>query len=187
MSIPAPPVTPLKRTAIFVRDMQRSLLFYRRVLGMNIWVQGKAGKELPSMFRLLGVPAGQLRWCILQSADVAWGMVGLFELRSPKLGRASLSQPRRANAGEACLVFHTPDIDKIYRGARRMKLPVLCPPTTLALAQHGVESREMTIRDPNGVMVNLIQNVKGGSIGLSNRFPGIKGRRTSGSARGRSG
>jgi catechol 2,3-dioxygenase-like lactoylglutathione lyase family enzyme len=178
MSKAAPLVTPLKRTAIIVTDMARSLRFYRGVLGMNIWVQGRAGKELPPIFTLLGLPPGALRWIILQSADVAWGMVGLFELSKPKLTRTRLPRPARANAGEACLVFHTPDIDKVHRGARRLKLKVLCPPTTLALAQHGVESREMTLRDPNGVMVNFIQNMQGGSIGLSNRFPGIKSHRT---------
>lgn len=176
MSTQAPLVTPLKRTAIFVRHMQRSLLFYQGVLGMNVWVQGKAGRELPPIFQLLGLPPGALRWIILQSADIAWGMVGLFELSKPKLARARLPRPGSANAGEACLVFHTPDIDRVYRGARRLKLKVLCPPTTLSLAQHDVESREMTLRDPNGVMLNFIQNMKGGSIGLSNRFPGIKSR-----------
>lgn len=175
MKNPAPVATPLKRTAIFVRNLRRSLDFYQGVLGMNIWVQGQAGGELPAIFKLLGVRPGRLRWVILQSEDVAWGMVGLFELSRTRQGSSRLSRPARANAGEACLVFHTPDIDKVHRGARRLRLKVLCAPTTLALAQHGVESREMTLRDPNGVMVNFIQNMKGGSIGLSNRFPGIKG------------
>jgi catechol 2,3-dioxygenase-like lactoylglutathione lyase family enzyme len=175
MAKAAAAVTPLKRTAIFVRNLRRSLDFYQGVLGMNIWVQGKAGSELPAIFKLLGMRPGLLRWVILQSEDVAWGMVGLFEVSKAGIGATRLSQPARANAGEACLVFHTPDIRKVHRGARRLKLKVLCPPTTLALAQHGVESREMTLRDPNGVMVNFIQNMKGDSIGLSNRFPGIKG------------
>jgi catechol 2,3-dioxygenase-like lactoylglutathione lyase family enzyme len=176
MTRTAPPVTPLKRTAIFVRNLERSLQFYQGLLGMNIWVQGMAGRELPAIFQLLGARPGLLRWVILQSDDVPWGMVGLFELRKPGPGSARLSRPRAANAGEACLVFHTPDIQAIYRGVKRMRLPVLCPPKTLALKQHGVESREMTVRDPNGVMINFIQNVKGGSIGLSNRFPGLRRR-----------
>jgi hypothetical protein len=33
----------------------------------------------------------------------------------------------------------------------------------------------MTLRDPNGVLLNFIQNVRGG-IGPGNRFPGIAGR-----------
>jgi hypothetical protein len=53
-----------------------------------------------------------------------------------------------------------------------MGLTVLCPPTRLVLKAHGIESLEMTLRDPNGVLLNFIQNVKGG-IGPGNRFPGL--------------
>ena len=82
-SRPVPPVTPLKRTAIIVRDMDRSLAFYHGVLGMNVWIQGSAGAEIPAMYQLLGMPPCTTRWIILQSEDVDWGMVGLFELTNP--------------------------------------------------------------------------------------------------------
>lgn len=166
-------VTPLKRTAIIVRDMQRSLQFYQGVLGLNLWIEGRAGSELPALFQLLGLPAGTTHWMILQSDDVDWGMVGLFEITDP--APLDLHQPdlSRANRGEACLVFHTPDVDAVHRGAVAMGLRILCAPMRLALEKHGVESKEMTLRDPNDVLVNFIQNVKGGSVGLSNAFPGL--------------
>jgi hypothetical protein len=53
---------------------------------------------------------------------------------------------------------------------------VLCPPTRLVLKQFGLESLEMTVRDPNGVLLNFIQNLRGG-IGPENRFPGIAGQK----------
>ena len=185
-------VTPLKRTAIIVTDLRRSLKFYRDVLGMNVWVQGKAGRELPALFRLLGAPPCTTRWVILQSEDVDWGMVGLFELSKPAPPLDRHRSRKRANRGEACLVFHTPDVEAIHRGAVKLGVEILCPPTLLELAAHGVVSKEMTLRDPNGVLVNFIQNIKGGSVGISNRFPGlrrraIKKRRSGASSRGRSG
>jgi catechol 2,3-dioxygenase-like lactoylglutathione lyase family enzyme len=167
-------VTPLKRTAIIVRDMQRSLQFYQGVLGMNIWIEGRAGSELPALYQLLGMPPCTTHWIILQCDDIDWGMVGLFELTDPapeELRHADLSRVAR---GEACLVFHTPDVDAVHAGAVAMGLRVLCPPLSLSLKQHGVESKEMTLRDPNDVLVNFIQNVKGGSVGLSNTFPGLR-------------
>jgi catechol 2,3-dioxygenase-like lactoylglutathione lyase family enzyme len=173
MSGQLPRVTPLKRTAIIVRDMERSLQFYRRVLGMKIWVRGEAGAELPELYRLLGAPPCRTRWIILQSADVDWGMVGLFELTDPEPPAKTHADPARANRGEACLVFHTPDVEAIYAGAKAMGLPVLCPPTVLEIKSHGIESLEMTIRDPNGVLVNFIENRRGGRLGLANRFPGL--------------
>ena len=169
-------VTPLKRTAIIVRDMERSLRFYRDVLGMNVWLDGEAGAELPALYQLLGMPPCRTRWIILQSEDVAWGMVGLFELTDPAPDDDTHRNVDRVNRGESCLVFHTPDVDRVHDGAKAMGLTVLCPPTRLEIKAHGVVSREMTLRDPNGVLVNFIQNVLGGAkVGLSNRFPGIRG------------
>ena len=126
------------------------------------------------MFRLLGLPACNTHWIILQSDDVDWGMVGLFENTDPAPAEVRLPDESRVNRGEACLVFHTPDVDRVHEGAVRMGLKILCAPLRLALPQHGVESKEMTLRDPNGVLVNFIQNVKGGSVGLSNQFPGLR-------------
>jgi catechol 2,3-dioxygenase-like lactoylglutathione lyase family enzyme len=165
-------VTPLRRTAIIVRDMDRSLQFYGEVLGLNVWVQGRAGADNPAFFTLLGAPPCTLRYVILQSEDVEWGMVGLFELSEPPPADDTHHAIDRANRGEACLVFHTPDVRSIHRGALAMGLTVLCPPTRLVLKAHGLESLEMTLRDPNGVLLNFIQNLRGG-IGPANRFPGI--------------
>lgn len=71
-----------------------------------------------------------------------------------------------------------------------MGLTVLCPPRRLVLKQHGVESLEMTLRDPNGVLLNFIQSVRGG-LAPHNRFPGMlagkAGPRRSGAASGRTG
>jgi catechol 2,3-dioxygenase-like lactoylglutathione lyase family enzyme len=116
-------VTPLKRTAIIVTDLRRSLKFYRDVLGMNVWVQGKAGRELPALFRLLGAPPCTTRWVILQSEDVDWGMVGLFELSGPAPPTDRHRSRKRANRGEACRQVGTRDSLSAdlagTRGARR--------------------------------------------------------------------
>lgn len=171
---PSALVTPLKRTAIIVRDLERSLAFYRDALGMTVWVQGSAGAELPALYQLLGIPPCSTRWVILQSMGVDFGMVGLFELTNPAPQDDTHPAIDRVNRGEACLVFHTSDVDRVYATAQRMGLTVLCPPLRLELAQHGVVSKEMTLRDPNGVLCNFIQNIVGGTIGLSNKFPWVR-------------
>ncbi|MCB1624742.1 MAG: VOC family protein [Pseudomonadales bacterium] len=167
-------VTPLKRTAIIVRDMERSLQFYRDVLGMNVWVEGSAGDELPALYQLLGMAPCHTRWIILQSNDVDFGMVGLFEVTDPAPDDDTHRNIDRANRGEACLVFHTADVDGIHERSRAIGLTILCPPVVLSLEQHGVSSKEMTLRDPNGVLCNFIQNLEGGSLGLSNEFPWVR-------------
>lgn len=167
-------ITPLKRTAIIVRDMERSLAFYRDALGLNVWAEGTAGEELPALYQLLGMPPCQVRWVVLQSEDVDWGMVGLFELTDPAPEDDTHPSIDRVNRGEACLVFHTPDVDALYEKARSLGLTILCPPTVLELAQHDAVSKEMTLRDPNGVLVNLVESLAGGAHGGSNKFPGLK-------------
>jgi catechol 2,3-dioxygenase-like lactoylglutathione lyase family enzyme len=167
-------VTPLKRTAIIVRDMERSLAFYRDVLGLNVWAEGQAGDELPALYQLLGMPPCQMRWVVLQSEDVDWGMVGLFELTDPAPEDDTHPSIDRVNRGEACLVFHTPDVDALYEKTRELGLTILCPPTVLELPQHASVSREMTLRDPNGVLVNFVESLPGGTLAPSNTFPGLK-------------
>lgn len=112
-------VTPLRRTAITVDDLDRSLRFYRQVLGLSVWMRGRAGAENPTFARLMGAPSGTVRYAILQSGVVEWGMVGLFEVSSPRPPRRPLREPGRNHRGEACLVFYTPDVRRIHRLASR--------------------------------------------------------------------
>lgn len=181
-------VTPLRRTAIIVRDMERSLQFYREVLGLKLWREGLHGPDDVTLSHLLGAPPCTLRYAILQADDVEWGMVGLFELTNPAPADDTHPAIDRANRGEACLVFHAPDVRAIHRAAVAMGISVFCPPTRVVLKEHGLESLEMMLRDPNGVLLNFIQNVKGG-LAPHNRFPGIAGpqRRKPAGAAGKSG
>jgi catechol 2,3-dioxygenase-like lactoylglutathione lyase family enzyme len=150
-------VTPLKRTTLIVRDMERSLAFYRDVLGLNVRAEGQSGDDVPALYQLLGMPPCTVRWVVLQSDDVDWGMVGLVELTDPSPEDDTHPSIDRVNRGEACLVFHTPDVDELYEKARSLGLTILCPPTVLELAQHDAVSKEMTLRDPNGVLINLVE------------------------------
>ncbi|MEZ5499704.1 MAG: VOC family protein [Steroidobacteraceae bacterium] len=152
-------ITPLKRTAIIVRDMPRSLSFYKDALGMTVWSEGRAGEEIPALYELLGMPPCNTHWVILRSTDSDWGMVGLFELSDPVPDDDRHPNIDRVNRGETCLVFECLDIEAIHRQARELGLTVLCPPTLLELPQQGTVSREMTLRDPNGVLVNFIQRM----------------------------
>jgi catechol 2,3-dioxygenase-like lactoylglutathione lyase family enzyme len=174
--MPMSNVTPLRRTAIIVRDMERSLKFYREVLGLKVWREGLHGPDDVTLTHLLGAPPCTLRYAILQADDVEWGMVGLFELTNPAPADDTHPAIDRANRGEACLVFHAPDVRAIHRAAVAMGITVFCPPTRVVLKEHGLESLEMIMRDPNGVLLNFIQNIKGG-LAPHNRFPGIAGQR----------
>ncbi len=164
-------VEPMKRAAIIVRDLQRSLQFYQQAFGLTVWVEGEAGPDNATFARLLGMPPCRVRYAILQAGDVAQGMVGLFEVRDPAPLESTVPTTHAVNRGEVVLVFHTDDVDAIHRHAVALGLEVLCPPQHLVIPEAGVESLEMTLRDPNGVLVNLIQSLNAG--------PRAQARRTS--------
>ena len=147
-------VGPLLRTAIIVSDLRQSTAFYRDVLGLDeIYFEGDI--EDPAVCRLLGLGEGKgARGVVLKADGPPVGMIGLFELG----GR----QPPRRDAaaglacGETCLVFNHADLDALYRGLAAAACEIVCPPTRLVI-KPGRESREMTFRDPDGVMINCIE------------------------------
>lgn len=154
-----PLVEPLKRAAIIVRDLERSLAFYRDALGLEPWVQGECGPDNAHFAQLLGLPPGATRFVILRSGDAMLGMVGLFEVRQPDLDAVSIAEPERVHRGEVALVFHTSDIEAVHASARALDLTVVCAPLHLEMPAIGVNSLEMTLRDPNGVLINCIQRL----------------------------
>lgn len=154
-----PLVEPLKRAAIIVRDLERSLAFYRDALGLETWVQGECGPDNAHFAQLLGLPPGATRFVILRSGEAMLGMVGLFEVRAPDIDAVSIAQPERVHRGEVALVFHTDDIQSVHARAQTLGLTIVCAPLRLRIASIGVDSLEMTLRDPNGVLVNCIQRL----------------------------
>jgi len=71
----------VKRTTLMVRDMERSLAFYRDVLGATVWF------DRPFTLDGGGLPIGKagdtLRLCIIQFTHDEIGMIGLMEFTDP--------------------------------------------------------------------------------------------------------
>jgi catechol 2,3-dioxygenase-like lactoylglutathione lyase family enzyme len=152
-------VEPLKRAAIIVRDLDRSLAFYRDALGLGVWVEGECGRDNAQFAQLLGLPPGATRFVILRSGEATLGMVGLFEVREPDLDAVSIAEPEHVHRGEVALVFHTDDIQAVHAKVQALGLKVVCAPLHLEMPSINVNSLEMTFRDPNGVLINCIQRL----------------------------
>ena len=148
-------ISPMVRTALFVADLERSVRFYRDVLGLGeVFFDGDLSDG--NAHELLGMPPGTAtRATILKAPGPAWGMVGLFEVRNPSppaLDRRSES----INAGEGCLVFYCSDLDTVTGALREGGHTILCPPVRLRIGPQ-LKQREMCFRDPDGVLINLIE------------------------------
>ena len=147
--------SPMIRCALFVRDLTTSTHFYRDLLGLDeVFFEGELSDG--NAWRLLGVPAGtRTRAVILKAPGPGIGMVGLFELSGPTPAPVTRNNAC-ANLGEACLVFYCNDLTPVHERLEEAGGTCLCPPVHLEVNDQ-VKQREMTLRDPDGVMINLIE------------------------------
>ena len=148
-----PKVSRIVRTAIFVSDLERSVRFYKEGLGFGgIYASGVLEHNVGHA--LVGVPEDSvIRYEILQGDGLNFGMVGLFEVKpSPPSFRR---ENRGANLGEGCMVFFATDIFAVRGRIVELGGEVVCEPQLLAV--HTLRQLEMTCRDPDGMMINIIE------------------------------
>ncbi len=152
--------SPLIRTALMVRNLDRSRRFYEEVLGLtSIYLDADLGDTIA--WKLLGVPEGSsLRCTILKPPEIAgkdapdFGMVGLFELNDSELNEL----PQRSDGivfGEAVLVFYVDDLARSLEKVEYCEGRLLTGPEEFRLPH--VRASEAIVRDPDGVAINLVE------------------------------
>lgn len=148
-----PQVSRIVRTAIFVSDLERSVRFYREALGYReVYANGVLEHKVGHA--LIGVPEDSvIRYEIVKTDELNFGMVGLFEAKpSPPAFRR---ENRGANLGEGCMVFFATDIHAVRDRIVKLGGEIVCEPQLLAV--HTLRQLEMTCRDPDGMLINLIE------------------------------
>ncbi|MDX2143866.1 MAG: VOC family protein [Rhodospirillaceae bacterium] len=159
-SNPVPPgfiLSPLSRATIFVRDQEESLKLYRDILGLRV----RADREFNDarFNQILGTQGLTIKVKILQSGDVVYGNVGLFQLVGDD--RTKVPAPLQAATsvtGDAAVVFNTTDIRGINDKVKAAGYTVIAEPMVLfPNPEMEVEPLEMLFRDRDGILVNLIQ------------------------------
>lgn len=148
-------ISAMVRTAIMVSNLESSRSFYNNVLGLSeVFYEGELSEG--NAHRLLVVPEGTLiRAVILKADGPAFGMVGLFELSDPK-PVAIQKDINTTNIGDTCLVFYCKDLDPVTEKLKAGRHTILSEPTALEIDGYK-KQREMIFRDPDGVMINLIE------------------------------
>ncbi|MBT4739907.1 MAG: VOC family protein [Rhodospirillaceae bacterium] len=158
-------VSPMVRTALFVSDIERSARFYEEILEITeVYAVGSLVHETAP--KLLGMPPNTyVQYKILRSAGLNKGMVGLFEVSDPSPPTVA-KRKEGCNIGETCLVFYCGDLDVVYERLTDNGHHIVSPPLLLEVEiddgavkknEGGAGMREMTFRDPDGVMINLIE------------------------------
>jgi len=155
--------SPMVRTAIFVSNIERSINFYNKVLGVkDVYAEGSLTHSAGA--KLLGVEADSpIRYHILRSQNINKGMIGLFEVKEEN-PHTIKRDATKYNVGEACMVFYCDNLNKVVEELSKINHEALCPPVFLEVdvetgflssAKRG--QREMTFRDPDGILLNLIE------------------------------
>lgn len=145
---------PVKRTTIIVKDMERSLAFYRDLLGMDVFYEGHIGN--PGASELMGMTMSGLHMVVLSADGAETGMVGLMELKDVDPPLDATEWSATVKTGEAILVIPTENMRELYERMVAEGHTVATPPTKMEVPNRP-EIHEMMARDPDGTIVNLTQ------------------------------
>ena len=91
--------TLVKRTTLIVRRIERSVAFYRDVLGLSVWYDDRV--TLSGVGLAAGARGDETHLVIMQASDPVVGKIGLLEFTQPRLPEP----PRRDRLGVGDIIF----------------------------------------------------------------------------------
>ena len=149
----------VRRTTLIVRDVDRSLAFYRDALGLNLVydqliVRPGRAEDPPGTER-------KMRLALLRANDSFVGVVGLLEYTSPRLPDPPLVQAR-PGIGEVILVINAQDLDQRFETVRSTPGVQIAsePQLTQYPSPDGkgtIPVRVSAVWDPDGYFIELNQ------------------------------
>ena len=134
-----------------VADLERSLAFYRDILGLEV-VRVSQRRDLPSYDRILGHADIHLKVAILRH-PVGGFLLELIQYLNPPGRRRELDNPF---VGASHLAFEVEDIDAQYRALQEAGCATINPPVDVD-RDGVVVARAMYALDPDGISVELFQ------------------------------
>ncbi len=141
-------VTSIRHTGIVVSDMERSVRFYRDLLGMKVWADFK--DDSPYVQAVTEVQGANLWMIKLQAQD--GGSIELLQYLSHP--QSVPSPPTRAcDVGCNHVALRVDDIDALHEKLKAAGIRFHAPP---AVSPDG-GAKVTYCRDPEGVMVELVE------------------------------
>jgi catechol 2,3-dioxygenase-like lactoylglutathione lyase family enzyme len=144
-------VTMLHHTGFTVADLERSVVFYRDLLGCDlIATQEKRGGYLAA---IVGYPDAHVRMAHLR-APGSVHVIELFQYLSPDSERHPL-EPR--NVGSSHLCFIVEDLDETYERLCAAGVDSFVSPPVVVDTGVNAGGCALYLRDPDGIAVELFQ------------------------------
>lgn len=147
----------VKRTTLIVRDADRSLAFYRDVLGLTVWYDDEivlGGVTLP-----VGARGDRTRLVIMRADDPVIGMIGLLQFTAPPLP-APESERNTLGIGDVVFVMQTDDVEAVHTRLEEWGARVQAPPHAFEVrGADGSLLRMTTLSfwDPDGYFFEINQ------------------------------
>ena len=141
-------ISGIHHTSFTVSDMERSLAFYRDVLGMKVvWDSVQAGAEFKgeTADNLTNCPGAELHIVFLSINE---RLIELVQYIPP--GKA-LVDNKTSDTGSAHVCFQTENIQELHKKLSAHKVRLHCAPQNLG----GVWV--MYFRDPDGIVLEAMQ------------------------------
>jgi catechol 2,3-dioxygenase-like lactoylglutathione lyase family enzyme len=138
----------IDHTSFTVSDMERSIEFYRDLLGLKVtWDSREAGVEFkgPIADNVTNCPGTEQRLVFLSTGK------GRIELVEYTPTGKPLSGNKASDTGAAHVCFKTDDIRSLYEKLKAHGLQIHCVPQDIGFAQ------VMYFRDPDGIILEAVQ------------------------------
>jgi lactoylglutathione lyase len=142
----------IHHTGYTVEDLDRSLHFYRDLLGMEVVAtQEKKGGYLAA---IVGYPDAHVRMAHLRVPG-ADHVVELFEYVAPSADAAEKIEPK--NVGSSHLCFVMDDLPALYERLRAAGVDSFVSPPVKVDTGINTGGLALYLRDPDGIPVELFQ------------------------------
>ncbi|MFZ9085975.1 MAG: VOC family protein [Steroidobacteraceae bacterium] len=151
--------TLIKRTTLIVRDLGRSIAFYRDGLGLEVWYDDEvvlSGRGLAA-----GGAGDRTRLVILKAQDPVIGMIGLLQWVDPELPGPTVRRDR-LGIGDVVFVLHTDDLEAVMERLRALGTRVHAEPHLFEV--RGADGRQLRMRsasvwDPDDYFLEINQRL----------------------------
>lgn len=147
-------ITRAHHTGLQVESIERSVAFYRDVLGFEVvfaW-----NPTAPYIGELVGYPDVDLHSAILRMPN-SDTFLELLEYRGVERARVDT---RTANPGTAHIAFYVDGLDRLYEELQAKGVDSVSKPVTPTIGPNA-GGRAVYMIDPDGIRVELIESSRG--------------------------
>ncbi len=139
-------------TCITVSDLERSIPFYRDVLGLELVMIEESERSGDDRSESLGVPGAKIKLAILRAGDARVELIEYLTAKGAPYDR------NNNDTGAMHIAFQVEDIDAVYRRMLDRGARFTSPPATIP-AGPMKGWRWTYFFDPDGVSLEIIQTV----------------------------